>query len=90
MAQPVHKIRIGLLNVAIWKNESQTGVWYSVTPSRSYQKGEEWKESDSYGFDDLLTIAKLVDQAHSWIARQFQAEQKVRKVREEAGNDDEA
>lgn len=38
--------------------------------SRSYKQGEEWKQSDSFGADDLLLLAKLLDQAHSWIISQ--------------------
>ena len=62
----------------------------SVNPSRSYKKGDEtWKETDSLGFDDLLTMAKLLDQAHTWIARQMQADSKARKARQEANTGDE-
>jgi hypothetical protein len=69
--KPAHKIRVGTLSVTIWENSSEKGTWYSVTPSRGYKdKDDTWKESDSYGYDDLLTIAKLLDQAHSWIQEQ--------------------
>ena len=66
--QPAHKIRYGVLSVTIWRNTSEKGNWYSVIPSRSYKAGDEtWKESDSLGFDDLLTMAKLLDLAHTFI-----------------------
>ena len=69
---------------------SDKGTWYSVNPSRSYKKGDEtWKETDSLGFDDLLTMAELLDQAHTWIARQMQADSKARKARQEANTGDE-
>jgi hypothetical protein len=66
--KPAHKIRHRALAVTIWKNDSDKGSWYTVTPSRSYKQGEEWKESDRFDSDDLLPLAKLLDQAHSWIA----------------------
>jgi hypothetical protein len=75
--KPAHKIRSGALTVTIWKKDSEKGPWYSVTPSRSYKQGEEWKESDSYGGDDLLLLAKMIDQAHSWIQDQQQADRKA-------------
>ena len=88
MSSPAHKIRISNLSVTIWRNSSDKGVWYSVNPSRSYKKGDEtWKETDSLGFDDLMTMAKLLDQAHTWIARQMQADSKARKAREEANSE---
>jgi hypothetical protein len=74
--KPAHKIRSGALTVTVWKNDGENGPWYSVTPSRSYKKGEAWKDADSYGFDDLMTLAKLLDLAHTWILTQ-QAERKA-------------
>jgi hypothetical protein len=68
--KPAHKIRSGGLEVAIWRNEGEKGPWYSVTMSRSYKQGEKWKQADSYAADDLLLLAKLLDQAHSWIIGQ--------------------
>jgi hypothetical protein len=89
MSSPAHKLRIGVLQVTIWRNTSEKGTWYSVQPSRSYKQGDEtWKETDSLGFDDLLTMAKLLDQAHSWIVKQMQADSKARKAREEAASDE--
>ena len=87
MSSPAHKIRISNLSVTIWRNSSDKGVWYSVNPSRSYKKGDEtWKETDSLGFDDLLTMAELHRQAFSWIARQQQADNTARKARDAANS----
>ena len=71
-SKPVHKYRVGAIEVAIWKNEGEKGPWFSVSHSRSYKQGDEWKESDRYGEDDLLTLVKLLDMAHSWIITQRQ------------------
>src|ERR1700704_3977776 len=90
MSQPAHKIRISNLSVTIWRNTSieKATAWYSVPPSRSYKQGDEtWKETDSLGFDDLMTMAKLIDQAHTWLARQLQADCKARKARQEANSE---
>jgi hypothetical protein len=65
--KPVHKLKDGAIEVAIWRNESDNGPWYSVTHRRNYKQGDQWKESDSYGQDDLLTLAKLIDLSHTWI-----------------------
>ncbi|WP_422923297.1 hypothetical protein [Singulisphaera sp. PoT] len=90
MASPAHKIRFGNLSVTIWRNSSEKGVWYSVNPGRSYKKGDDtWRETDSFGYDDILSVSKLLDQAHSWIAKQMQADTKSRKAREEANSGDE-
>ena len=79
MTKPVHKIRLGGLQATVWKNHGDKGSWYSVIPCRSYRQEENWKETDSLGFDDLLPMAKLLDLAHSWIMHQHQADAKGRK-----------
>ena len=88
MSQPAHKIRFGNLQVTIWRNTSieKGTTWYSVQPSRSYKQGDDtWKETDSLGYDDLLPMAELHRQAFAWIARQMQADSKIRKARQDAG-----
>jgi hypothetical protein len=70
--KPAHKLRDGAIEVAIWRNEGEKGPWYSVTANRSYKQGEEWKQTDSFGQDDLLALAKLLDLAHTWILNQQQ------------------
>ena len=41
---------------------------HNVTFSRIYRDGDQWKTTHSFGFKKLLTVAKLVDQAHTLIA----------------------
>jgi len=79
MSQPAHKFRDGALQVTIWRNPTDKGVFYSVTPVRGYKKGDAWKETESLGFDDLLPMAKLLNQAHSWIVEAKKADAKARK-----------
>ena len=89
MASPAHKLRISNLSVTIWRNISEKGTWYSVSPSRSYKLGDEtWKETDSLGFDDILTMAELLRQAFVWIARQQQADSKARRAKAEAHSEE--
>jgi hypothetical protein len=70
--KPAHKIRAGAIELSIWKNDGEKGSWYSVTATRSYKQGEDWKQTDSFGQDDLLLLSKLFDQAHTWIMGQQQ------------------
>ena len=84
MSQPAHKIRIGALQATIWRNLGDKGNWYSVKLTRGYKVDEGWRETDNLGFDDLLTAAKLLDQAHTYIAHQFDADRKGRKQSEQA------
>lgn len=68
--KPVEEIRIGTIRASIWANPNQNGVVHNVTLTRFYKSGDEWRRSDSFGRDDLLTVAKLADLAHSWICEQ--------------------
>lgn len=70
--QPAHKFRLGLITATIWKNEN----FYSVDLSRTYKDGNgQWQTTTSYGHSDLLNIAKSVERAETWIARQQNAAQ---------------
>lgn len=66
--KPVHEIRMGRIKAAIWENETQNGIRHNVTVQRIYKdESQEWQSSDSFGRDDLPLLAKVVDQAHTWI-----------------------
>ena len=65
--QPAHEVRLGSVKAAIWKNQGENGTRFNVTVARIYKDGEQWKSTDSFGRDDLLVLAKVLDQAHTWI-----------------------
>lgn len=69
-ARPVHEVRLGRIRAAIWENETQNGTRHNVTVSRLYKDGDDWKDSASFGRDDLPLVGKVCDQAHSWIFQQ--------------------
>ena len=65
MAQqrPIHEIRLGNhVRAAIWSNQSEDRrTWFSVTITRRYKNGEQWKDSTSFRRDDLPVVAKVAD-----------------------------
>jgi len=63
--QPVSEMKLGRITAAIWKNETAKGTFYNVSFSQLYKDDNQWKRTDSFGRDDLLTIAKLADLAHT-------------------------
>jgi hypothetical protein len=65
--KPVHVVRYGAIKAAVWLNQTSAGPMHNVTISRTYKDGEDWKESGSFGADDLLSAAKAFDEAHTWI-----------------------
>lgn len=65
--RPVHEVRMGRIKAAIWENESPNGTRHNVTLSRLYKDGEDWKDTTSFGRDDLLLVGKVASQAQTWI-----------------------
>jgi hypothetical protein len=58
---------MGAIKATIWENQTAAGTRHNVTVSRIYKDGDEWKQTESFGRDDLPLLAKVVDLAHTWI-----------------------
>ena len=66
--RPVHEIKLAEIRASIWANQSERrAVWYSVSVSRAYREGDIWKDSTSFGRDDLPLVAKAAEMAYAWI-----------------------
>jgi hypothetical protein len=59
--------RIARRVTAIWNKDTENGLMRHVTISRLYKDGAAWKDTTSFGRDDLLLVGKLCDLEHSWI-----------------------
>lgn len=72
MAQkPVKKIQLGSIRATIWENKNDKGTsWFNVSVTRSYKDGDEFKDSTSFGVNDLPMASKAMDFALSWILNQ--------------------
>jgi len=68
--KPVHEIRLGRIKATIWENETEQGMRHNVTVHRLYKDGDEWKQTASFGREDLPLVAKVVDMAHTWTYEQ--------------------
>ena len=65
--EPVDEVRIGTVKAAIWKNEVDQGVRYNTTFQRLYRTEDGWQTTDSFGYHDLLVLAKVASQTHTRI-----------------------
>ena len=75
--KPIDEVRIGRVKATIWKNGTEDAprssrdapayVAYNVTFSRLYKDGDQWKSTQSFGRNDLLTLSKVADLAHTRI-----------------------
>lgn len=68
--RPVHEIRYGNIKAVIWKNQTTNGSMHNVTVARIYKDGDDWKESSGFGRDDLLVLARALEEAFCWIHTQ--------------------
>ncbi len=76
--KPVHEVRLGLIKAAIWENTVGDNLLrHNVTFARIYKTETEWKASDTFGRDDLLVLAKVADQAHTWICSATKADREA-------------
>jgi hypothetical protein len=75
--RPAHTARYGAIKCTIWRNESRNGPFFSTVISRSYKEGEDWRESPSFGQEDLPTVAKAALDAHSWVREQLASEREA-------------
>ena len=67
---PVAKLRIGLLSASIWERTTDKGTFHTVTFERRYRDANgDWHSTQGFDKGNLLTLAKLADQADTEIAR---------------------
>ena len=81
MAQkPVKKIQLGSIRASIWENVGKSGkTWHNVVVTKSYKEDNEFKDTNSFGLDDLPMVSKAMDFAYAWIWNQrIKAEKKSR------------
>jgi len=65
---PVKTFRFGRIKAAVWENETDKQKFYNVTFARTYMDdSRNYHDTDSFGRDDLPLVAKLADQAHTFI-----------------------
>jgi hypothetical protein len=66
--KPVHEVRLGRIRAAVWLNDTENGPRYNVQITRLYKdQKDKWKDSTSFGREDLPLVAKVADMAMIWI-----------------------
>ncbi len=72
--KPVKNFRLGRIKAAVWENETDQTKFYNVTFARTYlDDAKQYHDTDSFGRDDLPLVAKLADQAHTFIFERISA-----------------
>ena len=69
---PVKTLRIGRLKATVWENGSDERTFYNVTFARTYMgEDKKFRDTDSFGRDDLLLLRKLADLAHTFVCERM-------------------
>ncbi len=68
--RPAMTFRYGAIKCTVWKNQTRNGPMYNTSVTRSYKDGENWRDSSSFGSEDLPTVAKAFLDAHTWVQEQ--------------------
>jgi len=68
--RPEHTVRVGNVEIAIWRNKKTEGgaeFFTASAPQIRYKDGDEWKNGSSYGPMDLLALAEASREASAKI-----------------------
>ena len=86
--RPVQTIRHRSIKASIWRNATSKGPVYNVTIVRGFKDDDGWKDSHSFGYDDLPIVAKLLNDCHSYITSLIAKERRTARMAEpnEAAN----
>lgn len=65
---PIARFRDQGLTVSLWQRDTEKGVFYDVSFSRSYRAQDgEWQNATNCPAGDIQTLRKLLDLAHTEI-----------------------
>lgn len=87
--QPVQRIQVGTVKIAIWKNTHEGTNFYKGTVELSYNKNGEWKTTSHFGMRDLLNLGKAALMAHSAIGKLIRADKQAAGEGPDTTTDDE-
>lgn len=66
--KPYAKVSMFPVEAAIWRNETEKGVLYSVSYQCSFKNSDgKWDHSGNFGRTESLLLSKVADLAHSKI-----------------------
>jgi hypothetical protein len=67
--KPEYTHRLNQLEVAVWKNESDTAIWHNITFQRVYRDNEgAIQNTNNFRMTDLPTVAFLSAKAYDFLA----------------------
>jgi hypothetical protein len=69
--KPVHVIRLRGISASIFENKAKVDgrdvTFHKVSVQRAYKDGDDWKNTTSFGRDDLPVMTLVTQRAYEWI-----------------------
>ncbi|MDD3083715.1 MAG: hypothetical protein PHP82_01705 [Candidatus ainarchaeum sp.] len=66
--EPVKKIKVGGIEVAVWKNSSKEGnEFFTTTMERNYKIEDDWKKTNSLRNNDLPKAILALQKAFEFV-----------------------
>jgi hypothetical protein len=69
--KPVRVVRLRGVSASIFANQAKSEgrdiTYHKVSVQRSYKDGDEWKQTTSFGRDDLPVVNLVLQRAYEWI-----------------------
>lgn len=65
-AAPIHKVKVGSINVAVWENKGEKGTFQTITMERTYTKdnGKTFEHTNSLRKNDLPKAILALQKAY--------------------------
>ena len=71
MRKPEKKFSCGPVSASIWAKtktvEGENVKFFSVTITKAYKEGEDWKYTNSFNIEDLLKVALVATEAYKYV-----------------------
>jgi len=71
MRKPEKKFSCGPVSASIWAKtktvEGEAVKFYSVTITKAYKEGEDWKYTNSFNIEDLPKVALVANEAYKYV-----------------------
>ena len=71
MQKPEKKFSCGPVSASIWVKiktvEGKTVKFYSVTITKAYKEGEDWKYTNSFDIENMPKVALVANEAYKYI-----------------------
>ena len=66
--RPAFEARLNHLRATVWENRKEGSTWYTLTVTRRYRDGEQWKDAHSLnGLADIVLAREALKLAADFI-----------------------